>query len=66
MAFWDALSAGESREKVERKPEVSEVIYLEELYDIKKIICGYVSDSMIRCFLHTILGGICPWHFTYF
>ena len=37
MAFWDDLSAGGSREKVERKPEVSKVIYPEESYNLKKI-----------------------------
>ena len=54
MAIRDDLSASGCGEEVEREPEVREVICLEESYNLKKIICGYVLDSVIRCFLHII------------
>ena len=54
MAFRDDFRTGGSGEKTERKSEVREVIGLEESYNLKKIICGYVLDSVIRCFLHII------------
>ncbi len=39
MAFWNDLSVGGSGEKVERKSEVSKVVYPEESYNLKKLIC---------------------------
>ena len=44
----------EVEKKLKGKSEVREVICLEESYNLKKIICGYVLDSVIRCFLHII------------
>ena len=48
----------EVEKKLKGNRKVSKVVYPEESYNLKKAyLCGYVPDSVIRCFMHTILGG---------